>query len=434
MHDIVFVSFMLVGLVATLRWPYIGLMLWVLLSIRNPHLETFFVQSVQWNLIVALVTIGALLLSPERKFPPRGGTTTLVLLLLVWTTINTIFCFNPSFSWYYWDRGWKIIAMAMIASALTTSMVRFHALMWVITLSLGYYGFKGGLFTLLTGGHYAVYGPNNSLIADNNILATTLVMLLPIMNYLRMHSEPRSVRIGITIMLVIVLMSILGSYSRGAYIGLAVLSVAFWLYAKNKLIYPLVAIVVLLPLLSLMPESFFDRAASIQDYSTDGSVQGRFDSWWVAYRYAMDHFPFGAGSNGMVLPGVWAPYRTGKLFAAHSIYFKMLGEQGVVGLVLYLLIIVSTFFNFRAIRRNTKDDPNFAWASDLAQMMQLSFIIFCICGAALPIDFSDLFFLWAMLSASLRIITLKSQLPLAATSLFRAALEPGTRPLSIPPN
>ena len=434
MRDIVFILFMIIGIVAIFRWPYIGMMLWVLLSIMNPHVETYRAQSVPWNLIVAIVTVAAWILSSERKLLPSGTTTALVFLLLFWTTFNTCFAFAPSISWYYWNVAWKTVAMAVIASMMTTSMVRFHALMWVVTLSLGYFGVKGGLFTLLTGGHYAVFGPGASMIADNNSLAGALVMILPIINYLRIHSESRPIRVGIVVALVLVVTSILGSYSRGAYIGFAVLAVAYWLRSKNKILFPILAIIVLLPLLYFMPESFYERAASIQDYTTDSSIQHRFDSWYVAYRYAMDHFPFGAGFYGLTQYGVWALYMPpGMLFAAHSIYFQVLGEQGVIGLVLYLLIIGSTFLNLRAVKRNTKDKPDFVWASDLAEMMQLSFLAFCVCGAALPIDFFDLFFLWAMLSASLRMITRNHQLPLAVGNSLTHTLHPVTTPLSLPP-
>lgn len=433
MRDIFFISFMVLGIFAIFRDAYIGVMLWVLLSIMNPHTETYLAQSVQWNLIVAIVTIGVWILSPERKLPPTGATTILVFLLLSWTTFNNFFSFDPPHSWYYWNIAWKTVAMAAIASAMTVSMVRFHALMWVVTLSLGYFGVKGGLFTLLTGGHYIVFGPGITMIADNNSLAGALVMILPIMNYLRAHSESRPIRIGMIIAIVLTITSILGSYSRGAFIGLAVLSVAFWLRTKNKILFPVLAAIVLLPLLHFMPESFYQRAASIQDYSTDTSIQGRFDSWFVAYHYAMDHFPFGAGFYGLTLPGVWAPYMSGTLFAAHSIYFQVLGEQGVIGLALYLLIIASTFLNFRAVKRNVKGVPDFLWASDLADMMQLSFMGFCVCGAALPIDFFDLFFLWAMLSASLRMITRDQQRQSATDGSLMRVLHPRTKPLSIPP-
>jgi probable O-glycosylation ligase (exosortase A-associated) len=403
MHDIALSIFLLISIGLVFRVPYIGLLLWALLSIMNPHQLTFgFARSVPWNLVVVIVTVIAWSVSSERKALSAGPTTALVFLLIAWSTLASFYAFDPSYSWPYWNRAWKTVAMGYFAGIMTTSMVRFQALIWVVALSLGYYGVKGGVFTLISGGASHVYGPPNSYIYDNNMLADALVMLLPILNYLRLHSSNYYIRIGIVLSIILTLASIFGSYSRESYIALAVISVAFWFRAKNKLIYPIFLAVVVIPLLYLMPESIFHRMASIQDYNTDSSFQARLDSWWVAYRYAMDHFPLGAGFYGMNLQSVWDQYIPGEMHAAHSIYFQILGEQGAIGLLLYSLIIASGFINFANARRDTTGVAEYSWLRDLATMMQLSLLAFCVAGAAAPIDFFDLFFLWVLLSARLR--------------------------------
>jgi probable O-glycosylation ligase (exosortase A-associated) len=402
MRDIVFTLFVLGGLLATLRFPYVGMLMWVGFSIMNPHEATYgFARSLPWNLIIAIVTILSWLASGERKTPPAGMTTAVVLALLAWTTFNTFFAFDPSWSWHFWNRAWKTIAMCVLAGTLTVNRARFHALTWTVALSLGYFGIKGGFFTLLTGGHNRVFGPPDSMLADNNQLGLGLVIVLPILNYLRLHSGVRLIRIGILGTIVLTLAAILGTYSRGAYVALAVLAVAFWLRAKNKFLYPVVAVAAIVPLVMFMPPSFYQRAASIQQYDTDASFQGRLESWRVAFHYAMDHAPFGAGFYGMNLPAVWNLYRPGELHAIHSIYFQVLGEQGVIGLALYLLVILIGFVNFSAVRRRLRGNPKLLWAYDLASMMQLSLLAFCVGGAAAPMDFFDLLFLWVLLSAAL---------------------------------
>lgn len=325
--------------------------------------------------------------------------------------------------------------MCILAGTLAVNAVRFHALVWVVALSLCYFGVKGGLFTLITGGHSHVFGPAHTMIYDNNTLADALVMVLPMLNYLRLHSEVRWVRTGIIVVIVLVVGSILGSYSREAYLALAVVGGAFWLRTKNKLIYPIVAVIIMVPLLKFMPDSFYQRAASIQQYSTDSSFQTRLNSWWVAYRYAMDHMPFGAGFYGMNLPAVWDKYIPGEMHAVHSVYFQTLGEQGVVGLALYLLVIAVTFVNLRAVRRNTKGISEFVWAYDLAGMMQLSVLAFCVGGAAAPINFFDLFFLWVLVSAALLEHTKKKRevVMRTAPTLYPPELQPEARLLEVPP-
>ena len=52
---------------------------------------------------------------------------------------------------------------------------RLNTLVWVAAGSLAYFGVKGGLFAIVTGGSYRLYGPDGSFIADNNAMGLALV-------------------------------------------------------------------------------------------------------------------------------------------------------------------------------------------------------------------------------------------------------------------
>jgi probable O-glycosylation ligase (exosortase A-associated) len=417
-RDIALTLFIVAGLLIALRVPFVGMLMWVWVALMNPHQETYgFASTFPWNLIIAIVTIGSWLLSRERKMPRGALTTTLMLTLLAWTTLNTFFAFDPPFSWHYWDLAWKTIAMCVLAGTLAVNRNRFHALVWIITISLAYYGIKGGLFTLFTGGHNRVLGPPESMLSDNNEMGDALVMTLPFLNYLRLHSGARLVRIALVIGMVLTVTAIFGTYSREAYIALAALMTAYWIQSARKITYPIVAVAVIIPLLLFMPRSFYERAESIGQYGTDASFQARLDSWWVAYRYAMDNAPFGAGFYGLNLQGVWDRYLPGEMHAAHSIYFQALGEQGIVGLVLYLLVLAIGFRNMQRVRRDARGSQELLWAENLAGAMQLSLLAFCVGGAAAPMAFFDLPFLLISLSAAL-LVTLEPKT--------------GLRPFSIP--
>jgi probable O-glycosylation ligase (exosortase A-associated) len=329
------------------------------------------------------------------------------LALLAWTTLNTFFAFEPAFSWPYWNLAWKTLAMCIVASTLAGNRVRFQALMWIVALALSYYAVKGGIFTIFTGGHYRVLGPPDSMLGDNNELGLALVMVLPVLNYLRVTSASRFVHFGLIVVIVLTLASILGSYSRETYIALGVLAVAFFWRSRRKLLYIGTAVTIITPLLLLMPQSFYDRAASILEYNTDASFRAHLDSWWVAYRYAMDHAPFGAGFYGLNLKSVWNLYIPGDMHAAHSIYFQALGEQGIIGLLLYLTSIALGFLNLRGVMRSTRGRDAQQWAYSLGDAMQLGLLAFCVGGAAAPMAFFDLLFLWIALSAALRELTKK---------------------------
>src|SRR3569832_3032786 len=58
---------------------------------------------------------------------------------------------------------------------------RIELLVWTIALSLGFYGGKGGIFTITSGGVHHVMGPPNSFIGGNNEIGLALIMTVPLL-------------------------------------------------------------------------------------------------------------------------------------------------------------------------------------------------------------------------------------------------------------
>jgi putative inorganic carbon (HCO3(-)) transporter len=55
--------------------------------------------------------------------------------------------------------------MTFFCFMLVKSARAIHRLAWVLVISLGVYGVKGGIFTLRSGGSYRVWGPDGTFIA-----------------------------------------------------------------------------------------------------------------------------------------------------------------------------------------------------------------------------------------------------------------------------
>ncbi len=168
----------------------------------------------------------------------------------------------------------------------------------------------------------------------------------------------------------LVVVAIIGTYSRGGVLGLAALSLAALMRVRNRFLYIAIAAAVIIPALYFMPAQYIDRLHTISNYSQDASVQGRVVAWRVAYLSAIDHFPFGAGFYGPQLSQVFNHYfPTEVRHAAHSIYFQVLGELGFIGLGLYLLIIVTSFVMSSRIIRAARETPQLFWVRDIATMI-----------------------------------------------------------------
>lgn len=397
MRDILLVGVIGLVLGLSLLYPFAGVILWTWLSIQNPHQEAYtFSRALPLSLIVAVVTVFAWAASRERKRLPNDFIVWAMLIFLAWTTFNSFFAFSPEWSWPYWNRTWKIFALGLMIAATATNRVRIQAIVWVVVISLLYFGVKGGLFTLVTGGHWHVYGPDDTIISDNNQLALALLMALPLANYLRTQTGSRYMGLALSGGIGLTLIAIVGSYSRGALIALGALAVAMLLRTRRKFLYLAIVLAFGVLIANFMPREFWDRANTIQAAGTDASFQDRVLSWQVAYKYASDHFPFGAGFYGPQLKGIYNTYFPGvSPHAAHSIYFQVLGENGFVGLAIYLALLLGTFWKSASIMRRTQGRPELEWCWELARMIQLSLLCFCVGGAALSMAYYDVFIICA---------------------------------------
>ena len=175
MRDLFLVAAIGIGLILTLRYPFVGVLIWEWLTLGNPHQETYgFARSLPLNLLVVGATLLSWLASEEPKKISHNSITKLFLVFLLWMTFNSIFAFNPDWSWPYWDRTWRVFALAFFMAAMATNRARIDAIIWVAAISLMYYGVKGGIFTVMTGGQFHVLGPPSTIIADNNQLALAI--------------------------------------------------------------------------------------------------------------------------------------------------------------------------------------------------------------------------------------------------------------------
>ena len=207
----------------------------------------------------------------------------MLVIFLAWMTFSSFFAYDPAFSWPYWDRTWKTFLLGLVIAVTATSRTRIYALVWIVVISLFYYGVKGGIFTILTGGHYHVFGPSGTIISDNNQLAVALLMTIPFAAFLRSQVADRRIALLLLAGIALVIVAIVGTYSRGALIGLGALGLFMLLRVRNRFAYLALGGIVLLFILNFMPAHFFHRADTIATATQDSSFEGRVYSWRVAF-------------------------------------------------------------------------------------------------------------------------------------------------------
>lgn len=390
--------------------PHWGLYLYSWISYMNPHRLAYgFAYSFPWAYLAALATLGGVLFSKEPRRMPWTREMTVLLLLALWWTLTTFFAFYPELAWTQWEKVMKIMLMIFITPLVINDRHKLRLLVWVIVLSLGFYGIKGGIFTIVHGGVYRVQGPSGSFIGGNNEIALALLMTIPLMRYLQLTEKSRWIRLGLTAGIVLTALAAIGSQSRGALVGAAVMGVIFWWKSRNKFVTALLITIAAGLVWLIMPPQWYERMQTIENYQEDGSAQGRINAWWTALNVAKTRIT-GGGFEMFQAPTfhMYAPDPE-DLHDVHSVYFEQLGEHGFPALALWLLLGLLTWRTGSWVIRRAKKDPERKWAADLAAMGQVTMMAYYAAGAFLGLSYFDLYYHVLMLIILAKVILLQEE-------------------------
>lgn len=393
MRDLVTMTIVVAGCVAALRRPWIGVLLWAWLSLMNPHrLGWGFAYDAPLAAAAAIATFIGLLMTRERDSPLKGAPVGWFILFNVLITISWLAGLDPVGDFPQWDKVMKINLMLLVTLSLLRTKEHLIALAWVCALSLAILGVKGGVFTIVNGGNYKVWGPPGSFIEDNNEFALALVLTIPLLRFLQMQLASIAARHLMTLAMLLCAASALGSHSRGGLLAIVAMTLVLWWRGKSKFTNGLLLFGLGIAMIAFMPDSWSDRMNTIETYDQDNSALGRFSAWWNAWNVAL-HFPLGVGffAARPELFTLYSPY--GLTFgtpAAHSIYFQVLGNHGFPGLIVYLAMWISTFRITAIVRRDATGIPQAKWCHDLASMSQVALIGFAVGGAFLSLAYFDL--------------------------------------------
>ncbi|MDD2725358.1 MAG: putative O-glycosylation ligase, exosortase A system-associated [Methylovulum sp.] len=391
MRDLFITFVVLAGCVYTLKKPYIGILLWSWLSYMNPHRLAYgFAYNMPFAQITALTLLVSMVLSKDTRKLPVNGLTTIWIVFVLFMGLTTVFAYFPDAAQTQYLRIVKIQFIVFLTMMLMTDLEKIRQLIWVIVLSLGYFSVKGGLFTLLTGGSYRVWGPESSFIEDNNSLAVAVLMTIPLMIYLYQSSRKSLIKKGLLVAIVLSLFTVLGSQSRGALLAIATVVAFFWLKTDKKMVSGILILIISGTMLLFLPESWFQRMDTIQTYDQDASAMGRINAWEYAFN-AANHQLLGMGLDSWSLETfyLYAP-NPKDVHAAHSIYFSVLADHGWIGLILFLSIFFMTWRKLSKIIKATSKDDNLSEINSMAKMIQVSLLAYFSGGAFLSLSYFDL--------------------------------------------
>jgi O-antigen ligase len=212
-----------------------------------------------------------------------------------------------------------------------------------------------------------VGGPINA----PNLWAQVLVAVSMLLIFRIIHEKAQLIKLGGLFMLALIWYATLNTYSRGAYLVLAI-DVVLILFIFHKGFNPLYAFVglsMLILVVQFLPASYLDRLSSLSFFTSqngiyqDSSLRGRSSEMLTGLVMFEEHPILGVGTANYETNYQKYSQLVGIEFRPearepHSIYVQVLAETGILGAIAFLGMIFFLFDALNKACRATERSPH----------------------------------------------------------------------------
>jgi len=204
------------------------------------------------------------------------------------------------------------------------------------------------LYSLVHGG----VGSGN-YFQDENDLSLFINMWLPFCFYLFLAEKEKVKKIFYAIGVIVGLASVVISFSRGGFVGLIAMVAVLWLFSPRKIL-SLSLILSLAFFVYLVGGQEYKQEMSTVTDTKEGTAEARILSWETAWDMFLDN-PLGVGGRNFevrfpeyqgdrFLRGMWGR-------VAHSLWFTLIPETGIIGILIYFMLLYYNIKDIFVIKR-----------------------------------------------------------------------------------
>lgn len=449
MLDLFFLAFIACVLVLGLKRPFLWVLLYVYIDILAPQRIGYgIITSIPVSLIAFAAAFGGWLVLDRKtgaRFTLRQGLLLALLIWCFWTTGRADF---PEEAATKWDWVWKALLFAIFLPLTLTTRARIEGLALVLTLSVATIVIGAGMKTVLGGGGYAnlhFFVNDNSGIYESSTLATVAIGLIPLIWWFARHGtifRPHwLVSLFAAALTFACLLIPIGTEARTGLLCIAALGLLMLRYTRRRLLFILGAGALGLAALPFLPQTYYDRMATILSPSGDESASTRVAVWRWTLDYVAEK-PFGGGFDAYrsnrftyVMPvktvdgnTTTIEYREveDKARAFHSSVFEVLGEQGWPGLAIWVLLHLLGLWQMERIQRRwrRRSDEAERWIAPFAAALQMGALIYLVGALFQGIAYQPVMLMLVGLQIGLH--TYCARIDSARANLARSSRKPAT--------
>jgi probable O-glycosylation ligase (exosortase A-associated) len=402
MREIVLLAAVAMASMVALRRPSFGFLTFAFLGFVAPQSYTWgFARTFPFSQIVAASTIVGLFTSSERKTLAMHRETLLLILLWAFFGVSTLSALYEAEALEQFLLVSKVLLMTVVATLVINTEEKLNSLIRIVGYSLGFYGLKGGLFAIVSGGTLIVWGPEGSFLYANNSIGLGLAMNIPILLYLLKIEQSSWLRSILRLALFLTYPAIVCTYSRGAWLGMVVVTAMCLLKSRKKFLAIGLAGVASLVLQvfssQITPDRLQERYGTLVNYEEDASAQSRLWNWEFCKRVGIAR-PLSGGGFNLYRLETYANFYPeflerwpGKVWSCHSSWFSLFAEHGVPGLVVWFTLVIATLMTLRQIRAYGRATGKLHLLN-FVDMIQNSLAAYFVVGTFIDAAYFDIFY------------------------------------------
>jgi len=213
------------------------------------------------------------------------------------------------------------------------------------------------LLCAIIGLKYGGLVPNSSFMGDENDFSLVMNMAIPFAYFVFLEAKSVKIKIFNLAAICTFIAASVASLSRGGFVGLVAVGIYCWLKTPKKILATILIAIMIGFFSFVATDKFWKEVISIREDNIEkGTGYGRWYMWNCAWQMFLDHPVIGVGQDNFrwnIQPyeplniNVYSFSRAGK--AVHSLYFTLLPELGIIGIILFSSMICLSYNNNRFV-------------------------------------------------------------------------------------